>query len=52
MVVDETDVADRACTNLRRQFGDVVIGDFGRTIQNIEFAQRSQPLRLVGGNRE
>jgi hypothetical protein len=52
IVVNEADVADRASTDLRRQFRDFVIGDFGRAIHDVERAQRSQPLRLVSGDRE
>jgi hypothetical protein len=37
---------------LRRQFRDFVIGNLGRAIQDVERAQRNQPLRLIGGDRK
>jgi uncharacterized protein (DUF2237 family) len=52
IVVDKADKSDGAATNLCRQFGDFVVGDFWRTIENVKRAQGSQPLRLIGGNRE
>jgi hypothetical protein len=52
VVVDETDEGDRATANLRRQFGDFVIGDVRCGIENVERAQRFEALRLVVGDRE
>jgi hypothetical protein len=43
IIIDETDIADRAATNLRCQFGDFVIGDFRCGIENAERSQGSQP---------
>ena len=43
---------DRAAANLCRQFGDFVIGNVRRGIENVERAQSCEPLRLVVGDRE
>jgi hypothetical protein len=50
MVVDEADIADGAAANLRCQFGDFVIGDFRRGIENVEGAKSRQSLAWRGRN--
>ena len=52
IVVHEADVGDWALADLRRELADLVIGDVGGCIEDIEGANSGEPLRLVGGYRE
>jgi hypothetical protein len=52
IVVDRADSAYGAAANLCGKFGDFVIGDFRRRIEDMERVQSSQPMRFVGRCRE
>nr|WP_244742550.1 MULTISPECIES: hypothetical protein [unclassified Mesorhizobium] len=49
IVVHQADIGYGALANLCSQFANVVIGDLGRGIEDIERSNGSKPFRLVGG---
>ena len=47
VVLDETDVADRALADVGGKLADLVVGGVRRRVEDVERAKRGDPFRLV-----